>query len=87
MPTQPRQQLLCIMAPATQIPLLRLDSVAGDVLEKLRGLGDNRQIPVRPVRALTEYLDRYTAPDGTPISTSVTLMPAIAVDESAWEGL
>jgi len=64
------EQLLCIMAPATQIPVFRLDqpdTVAGDVLEKLRGLGDNLQIPVRLVRALTAYVDRYTAPDGTPI--------------------
>src|SRR5690242_11737215 len=64
------EQLLCIMAPATQIPLFRLDrpdAVAGDVLEKLRVLGDNRQIPVRLIRALTAYVDKYTAPDGTPI--------------------
>jgi hypothetical protein len=63
------EQLLCIMAPATQVPLFRLDrpdAVAGDVLDKLRGLGDNRQIPVRLIRALTAYVDRYTAPDGTP---------------------
>jgi len=64
------EQLLCIMAPATQIPLFRLDrpdTVAGDVLEKLRSLGDNLQIPVRLIRALTAYVDRYTAPDGTPL--------------------
>ncbi|WP_433293192.1 SCO2524 family protein [Actinoplanes sp. CA-030573] len=64
------EQLLCIMAPATVIPLFRLDrpdAVASDVLEKLRGLGDNRQIPVRLIRALTGYIDRYTAPDGTPV--------------------
>jgi hypothetical protein len=64
------EQLLCIMAPATQIPLFRLDrpdAVAGDVLDKLRLLGDNRQIPVRLIHALTAYIDRYTAPDGTPI--------------------
>src|SRR5882724_10307482 len=64
------EQLLCIMAPATEIPLFRLDrpdAVAGDVLEKLHGLGDNRQIPQRLIRALTDYIERYTAPDGTPI--------------------
>jgi len=64
------EQLLCIMAPATEIPLFRLDrpdAVAGDVLEKLRGLGDNRQIPQRLIRALTGYIERYTAPDGSPI--------------------
>lgn len=64
------EQLLCIMAPATGIPLFRLDrpdGIAGDVLEKLRLLGDNRQIPIRLVRALTAYIDRYTGPDGTPV--------------------
>lgn len=63
------EQLLCIMAPATQLPFFRLDrpdATAGDVAEKLRGIGDGVQIPVRLIRALTAYVDRYTAPDGTP---------------------
>ncbi|SNY49032.1 SCO2524 family protein [Paractinoplanes atraurantiacus] len=64
------EQLLCIMAPATEIPLFRLDrpdAVANDVLDALRPLGDNLQIPQALLRALTEYIKRYTAPDGTPI--------------------
>ena len=64
------EQLLCIMAPATEIPLFRLDrpdAVAGDVLETLKGLGDNLQIPQRLLHALTDYIERYTAPDGTPL--------------------
>jgi hypothetical protein len=64
------EQLLCIMAPATEIPLFRLDrpdAVANDVLDKLGELGDNLQIPQRLMRALTAYIDRYTAPDGTPV--------------------
>ena len=64
------EQLLCIMAPATEIPLFRLDqpdTVTDDVLEALRPLGDNLQIPQRLLRILTEYIDRYTAEDGTPV--------------------
>jgi hypothetical protein len=64
------EQLLCIMTPATEIPLFRVDrpdAVANDVLDKLSDLGDNLQIPQRLMRALTAYIDRYTAPDGTPI--------------------
>ncbi|MFF5076841.1 SCO2524 family protein [Actinoplanes sp. NPDC000266] len=64
------EQLLCIMAPATEIHLFRLDrpdAVANDVLEALRPLGDNLQIPQALLRALSGYISRYTADDGTPI--------------------
>jgi hypothetical protein len=64
------EQLLCIMAPATGVPLFRLDrpdGVSDDVLDALRGLGDNLQIPQRLLRALTDYIERYTDPDGTPV--------------------
>jgi len=64
------EQLLCVMWPATEIPLFRLDrpdAVAGDVLTKLKIMGDNRQIPIRLIRALTAHIDQYTGPDGTPV--------------------
>ncbi len=64
------EQLLCIMAPATEIPLFRLDrpdAVANDVLDTLRTVGDNLQIPQRLLHALTRYIERYTDPDGTPV--------------------
>ncbi|XVU22187.1 SCO2524 family protein [Actinoplanes sp. CA-054009] len=64
------EQLLCIMTPATEIPLFRLDrpdAVANDVLDALRPLGDHLQIPQALLRALTGYIKRYTAPDGTPV--------------------
>ncbi len=64
------EQLLCVMSPATEIPLFRLDrpdSAAEDVLEALRPLGDSIQVPQRLMQALTLYIDRYTGPDGTPI--------------------
>ena len=64
------EQLLCVMAPATEIPLFRLDrpdAVANDVLDTLKVVGDNLQIPQRLLRALQRYIDRYTDPDGTPV--------------------
>jgi len=63
------EQLLCVMAPATELALFRLDqpdSAARDVLDTLRPLGDDIQVPQRLMQALTLYIDRYTAPDGTP---------------------
>ncbi|MBU2669351.1 hypothetical protein KOI35_38150 [Actinoplanes bogorensis] len=64
------EQLLCIMAPATEIPLFRLDrpdAIANDVLDTLKPIGDNLQIPQRLLKALQAYLDRYTDADGTPV--------------------
>src|ERR1700733_12424418 len=64
------EQLLCIMSPATEVPLFRLDrpdGVSDDVVAALEALGDNLQIPQRLLRALTGYIERYTGPDGTPI--------------------
>ncbi|GIM88459.1 SCO2524 family protein [Paractinoplanes toevensis] len=69
------EQLLCIMAPATEMPIFRLDqpdTVTDDVLEALGPLGDNLQIPQRLLRALGEYLNRYTGPDGRPIFSGGT---------------
>jgi hypothetical protein len=65
------EQLLCIMLPATDIPRFRVDGpdeTDNDVLEALRGLGDAVEIPRRLVRAVIEYLKRYTLDDddGTP---------------------
>ncbi|XVV09377.1 SCO2524 family protein [Actinoplanes sp. CA-131856] len=64
------EQLLCIMGPATEVHLFRLDrpdAIAYDVVEALRPLGDNLQIPQALLRALSGYISRYTADDGTPI--------------------
>jgi hypothetical protein len=64
------EQLLCIMAPATEVPLFRLDdpdAANRDVLDALSVLGDDIQVPQRLISALREYLDRYTAPNGTPL--------------------
>ncbi|MEV6842217.1 SCO2524 family protein [Actinoplanes sp. NPDC051411] len=69
------EQLLCILSPATAVPLFRLDKpdgISDDVLDSLKGLGDNLQIPQRLLRALTDYIERYTDPDGTPVFSGDT---------------
>ncbi|MEU8818416.1 SCO2524 family protein [Actinoplanes sp. NPDC048796] len=78
------EQLLCIMSPATEIPMFRLDrpdAVANDVLEALKPLGDNLQIPQTLLRALNGYIERYTAPDGTPLFSGDTYF--LPEDENA----
>lgn len=63
------EQLLCIMAPAADVPVFRLDSpdeTSEDVVRVLRPLGDSVEIPRLLVRVLTQYMERYTAEDGTP---------------------
>jgi hypothetical protein len=64
------EQLLCIMLPATEIPRFRLDQpdrTQEDVLKALKLLGDEREIPRLLVRIMIEYLQRYSAEDGTPL--------------------
>jgi hypothetical protein len=63
------EQLLCLMAPAAEIPIFRLDNPDAanrDVLDALGALGDDIQVPQRLLEALNSYIKRYTAPDGTP---------------------
>jgi hypothetical protein len=63
------EQLLCLMTPATEIPIFRLDNPDAanrDVLDALGAIGDDIQVPQRLLDALTTYIKRYTAPDGTP---------------------
>ena len=69
------EQLLCIMTPATELPQLRLDrpdAAAADVLATLRLLGDYSQVPQQLMRALTDYIERYTGADGTPLFSGGT---------------
>jgi hypothetical protein len=64
------EQLLCLLAPATEVAAFRLDrpdQTAEDILEALRDLGDSVEIPRRIIRVLTEYMQRYTDSSGTPI--------------------
>jgi hypothetical protein len=79
------EQLLCLMAPATELPIFRLDrpdAAARDVLAALGRLGDDIQVPQRLIAALTGYLVRYTAADGTPVfSGGTSFRPETEGDE------
>ena len=64
------EQLLCIMTPATQVPMFRLDqpdATTEDVLRAIDVFGDSVEVPRLLVRVLTDYMERYSAEDGTPI--------------------
>ena len=64
------EQLLCFFQPATEMSMLRIelpDDTADDVLDALQPFGDSVQIPRTLVGALDQYLERYTAPDGSPM--------------------
>jgi hypothetical protein len=64
------EQLLCLMTPATEVPMFKLDrpdETSEDVLRALRALGDSVEIPRLLIRVLTEYMERYSAEDGTPV--------------------
>jgi hypothetical protein len=64
------EQLLCLLAPATEVGVFRLDrpdQTAEDILDALRDLGDSVQIPRLVVKVLTDYMRRYTDESGTPI--------------------
>ena len=78
------EQLLCVMAPATELPLFRLDrpdSAARDVLDALDALGDDIQVPQQLLQALTHYIDRYTGPDGSPVFSGGSYYRAEGDDE------
>lgn len=64
------EQLLCIMTPAADVPVFRLDrpdETSEDVLRALELFGDSVEVPRLLLRVLTEYMERYSAEDGTPI--------------------
>jgi hypothetical protein len=64
------EQLLCLLTPATEVPAFKLDKpdeTSDDVLRSLAVLGDSVEIPRLLVRVLTEYMERYSTEDGTPI--------------------
>ena len=64
------EQLLCLLSPATEVPVLRLDrpdETADDVIAALQRLGDSVEIPKLLLRVMTDYMREYSAPDGTPV--------------------
>src|SRR6266480_167046 len=67
------EQLLCLMSPATSVETFGLDEpdrTGEDVLAALSDLGTGVEVPQVLIHALTEYMQRYTDADGTPIFTS-----------------
>jgi hypothetical protein len=63
------ERLLCLMYPATEIPEFRLDepdTTQKDIQRALRAVGGRTEIPAALVTALTEFMRKYTAADGTP---------------------
>jgi len=64
------EQLLCLLGPATRIPLLAVtdpDQTADDITDALRAIGTRTEIPLVVLRLTLEYLDTYAAADGTPV--------------------
>jgi hypothetical protein len=58
------------MYPVTELPSFQLatpDATAEDILDALEVLGDSLDIPQRLIRALVEYMERYTNDSGLPI--------------------
>jgi hypothetical protein len=64
------EQLLCIMLPAADIPVFRLDrpdETSEDVLRAVEAFGDSVEAPRLLIRVLTDFMERYSAEDGTPV--------------------
>src|SRR5437868_5706288 len=63
------EQLLCLMAPAAEIPAFKLDlpnETAEDVSGALVVMGDSTDIPIRLLGVIREYLETYVNKDQQP---------------------
>ncbi len=63
------EQLLCVLQPATALPVLRLaepNETSPDARAALRRFGSESQIPRTIIEVLEDYVTRYTTPDGLP---------------------
>jgi hypothetical protein len=82
------EQLLCLMLPATQVEPFGLDQpddTPSDILQVLRPLGDAVAIPRTLIRIVTEYFERYTAPDETPVFSGGSYFTSVGDDEPTGE--
>src|SRR5690242_15399668 len=64
------EQLLCLLAPASDIPIFKLDlpdETAEDVETALAALGDARDIPTKLITVMRQYLERYRDAEGAPV--------------------
>ncbi|MGN9912496.1 SCO2524 family protein [Phytohabitans sp. LJ34] len=78
------EQLLCLMTPATSVESFGIDqpnATDDDVATALRLLGDPVEVPQRLVRVLTDYMERYTDPAGTPIFSGDSYFRSSAPDQ------
>ena len=83
------EQLLCLLLPASKVPVFGLDDpdrTGQDMLEALKGLGGATEIPRRLVSILLEYYGRYTDESGTPIFSGGSYFePALDNEEPTQE--
>jgi hypothetical protein len=73
------EQLLCILAPATELPALlvdRPDRTDPANLAALEHLGPPAEVPMRLVRAMHEYLTRWRDEHGNPVFSGGRYLPA-----------
>jgi hypothetical protein len=78
------EQLLCLLAPATDVPFFKLDlpdETAEDVSASLSRLGDAVDIPIRLVSVIREYLDEYVDDTGAPVFSGGGYFEALDPDE------
>jgi hypothetical protein len=64
------EQLLCLLAPATEISSFKLDQpneTAQDVLDALSVIGDSVELPRHLIRVMAEYMTTYTDASGAPV--------------------
>jgi hypothetical protein len=79
------EQLLSVILPATGFSSFRFDTpdrTDEDVLAALHILGNAGDIPLRVVRVLGEYFERYSTTDGVPQFSGGSLFTAADPDEN-----
>ncbi|MDQ1295641.1 MAG: hypothetical protein QG608_3526 [Actinomycetota bacterium] len=80
------EQLLCILYPATNIPVLRIDDpdeTAPDVLWALHGLGNDLDALRVFTDVLLEYMERHRLPDGAPDFSAGSYLGSCEIDRTA----
>src|SRR6266511_3356851 len=74
------EQLLCLLAPATQVEVFSLDDpdrTGEDMLDALAPMGGATEIPRKLVSVLAEYFNEYTDESGTPVFSGGSYFGAV----------
>jgi len=74
------EQLLCLLAPATQVEVFSLDDpdrTGEDMLDALVPMGGATEIPRKLVSVLAEYFNEYTDESGTPVFSGGSYFGAV----------